>query len=133
MESKTMANWVRGVGEYVGAAIEGTLHSNEAVNAFRAAHKNTAAVLSPVEMLSRYAYGAKGEGVVDAFAKTVLNDVSKVARDGAKEETYNWAVSNLNKRKIAGGMSGIGLGAGILGGLTHDTAGNTDIAGLPGI
>ena len=132
MESKTMANWVRGVGEYVGAAIEGSLHSNEAVNAFRAAHKNTTAVLSPIEILSRYAH-TEGEGVVDAFAKTMLNDASKVVRDGAKEATYDWAVSNINKRKVVGGMSGIGLGAGVLGGLTHDTAGNTDIAGLPGI
>lgn len=135
----TLGQQIEGVGAFIGAAVDGTLtgllHSNEATNAIKALGKKSRAVLSPVEMISRYAHD-EGVGLTDAFAQTFMEDTTKALRNGAKEAaeaSYDWSLNNLKKGKMAGGLVGIGLATGIAGGLTHDTAGNPDIAGLPGI
>ena len=132
------AKWVKHTGKYIGGLLEG----NKAITkAYPQKYGMTANALSPFEAISRYAYGGKGYGFTDALADTflmekdvaaanVVDNAGKIIREAG---TRDWGPSNWAKGKIAGSVVGIGVTAGIAGGLTHDTAGNIDIAGIPGI
>ena len=130
MEAKGISQWFRHTANYIG---RGLLEGNKKIlSAYPEKFSATSGILSPFEAASHYAH-TPGATVADSLANTFLKDTSQTIKKGAKEATYDWSMNNLNKKKLALGMSGIGITAGIAGGLTHDTAGNIDIAGLPGI
>ncbi|MBO7449497.1 MAG: hypothetical protein J6U54_03940 [Clostridiales bacterium] len=99
---------------------------NQGINGFSALHQTAISLTSPFEAISRYYHGGQGYGVVDSLADTFLIDKGT---QGAR----NWALKNIQTKKIAGAYAGASLTASVVGGLTHDSAGNPDIAGLPGI
>ena len=130
-------------GKYVGDLVSGdfnpVLEANKQINKISGFHKAGWALSSPIEMISRW--GHQEGGLTDAFANTfmvnaataekdILNEAGEVIR---KKGSRDWAMSNIRKGKLAGGISGIGIMAATASGLTHDSAGNADIAGLPGI
>ena len=112
-----------------GTNLDRLLVSNNGINGFAAMGfkgQAFASMTSPLEAISRYHYGGQGYGVTDALAETFLKDAGK---QGAR----NWALTNLSLKKAGGAVVGTGVGMGVIGGLTHDSAGNPDIAGIPGI
>lgn len=80
------------------------LHSNDPIN------KVGLAMASPLAAISDVAHG-KGVGA-------------------ALKGTYG-GLENPNLSNLAGSAFTIGAGMGVVGGLTHDSAGNPDIAGIP--
>ena len=82
------------------------LHSNDKINSV------AAAVMSPIQMIGGIAHGASKDTV-----KAVYGGIGK-------KESLNYA-------NIAGSAFTAGVGMGVVGGLTHDSAGNPDIAGIP--
>ena len=99
---------------------------NQGINGFSALHQAAISLTSPFEAVSRYYHGGQGYGIADTLADTFLIDKGT---QGAR----NWALQNIQTKKIAGSIAGSGITMGVIGGLTHDSAGNPDIAGLPGI
>lgn len=96
-------------------------NANRALGAIGKKRQAAISLTSPLEMASRYYHDyGNGGSLLEAAEQTFLKDVNA-----------GWAVNNINKRKVVGGISGIGIGMGIAGGLTHDSAGNIDIAGIP--
>ena len=92
------------------------LHGNDAVNPIGKA------MLTPVAVASdMWRTKSVIDPLTNAYMKTAVKDEAGkvVLQDG------------VNLGNIAGSYLTIGLSAGIAGGLTHDTAGNTDIAGIP--
>ncbi len=66
--------------------------------------------------------------LVNAYMKNVKRDATgQVIKNGGKVVLED----GINVGNIAGSYLTVGLGAGVLGGLTHDSAGNPDIAGIP--
>lgn len=90
------------------------LHSNETIN------RVSSAMLSPFAVAGKM---KNNRGFInsleDVYTRKAFNKEGKVVLDG------------LNYANIAGSAFTAGIGAGILGGLTHDSAGNPDIAGIP--
>lgn len=153
-------NILRKFGEYGADIVEGNLtkvgnaaryarilESNNGINEIKGltsvstTRRVGEALASPFEAVSRWAHGEKGYGFTDALADTFLME-KDVAAENVKDKagkiireagTREWGPSNWAKEKVAGSIVGIGMTAGIAGGLTHDTAGNIDIAGIPGI
>lgn len=80
------------------------LHSNDAIN------KIGLAVASPVAAIGDIVHG---------------KDIGK-----SLGQVYG-TLGTPNVANIAGSAFTAGVGAGVLNGLTHDSAGNTDIAGIP--
>lgn len=80
------------------------LHSNDAVN------KIGLAMASPVAAVSDIVHG-----------KGIAKSLEQVYGD----------LSNPNVGNIAGSAFTVGVGMGVGRGLTHDSAGNPDIAGIP--
>lgn len=153
-------NILRKFGEYGADIVEGNLtkvgnaaryarilESNNGINEIKGltsvstTRRVGEALASPFEAVSRWAHGEKGYGFTDALADTFLMEKDVAAKDILNEAgevvrkagTRDWGMQNIAKEKLAGSVVGIGMTAGVLGGLTHDTAGNIDIAGIPGI
>ena len=141
--SQRAGQLVSRAGKYLGELISGNfepvLDANKQINKISGFHKAGMGLASPIEFLSRW--GHESGGITDAFARTfmknpgiaekdILDAAGKVVRE---KGTRDWGMSNIRKGKLAMGVAGLGIMGGVAGGLTHDTAGNADIAGLPGI
>ena len=130
-------------GNYLGKLISGdfepVLKANQQINKISGFHKAGVGLASPIEFLSRW--GHESGGITDAFAKTFLKNSAPAAKDLVndageiimKEGARDWGMSNIRKGKLAMGVAGLGIMGGVATGLTHDSSGNADIAGLPGI
>jgi hypothetical protein len=92
------------------------LHTNEAINPI------ARAMLSPIAIAGDM---VKRKQFVEPLTNTYL-------KTAAKDEAGNLVLKDgVNLANIAGSAFTVGVGAGVLGGLTHDSAGNPDIAGIP--
>lgn len=92
------------------------LHSNEAINPI------AKAMLSPIAVAGDMVHKKQ-------FIEPLTNTYMKTA---AKDETGKVILQDgVNLANIAGSAFTIGAGMGVVGGLTHDSAGNPDIAGIP--
>ena len=80
------------------------------------------AIMSPVEAIGGI---AQGNGIKESL--------KQVYTSGALDEKTGEIVTSANWGNIVGSGVTASVGMGVLGGLTHDTSGNADIAGLPGI
>lgn len=113
-----------------GQNLDRLLVGNQGINGFSAMGwkgQMFASLTSPLEAVSRVAYNKNVDyGITDALAETFLKDAGTLGK-------RNWALGNISLKKAGGAVVGTGMGMGIIGGLTHDSAGNPDIAGLPGI
>lgn len=92
------------------------LHSNEAINPI------AKAMLSPIAVAGDMVHHKKLiEPLTDAYMKTAV-----------KDEAGNIVLQDsVNVANIAGSAFTVGVGMGAAHGLTHDSAGNPDIAGIP--
>ena len=78
-----------------------------------------------------------GNKAINPIAKAIMSPIATVGGFSRGEFTdtlkrvYTNHGGGLNYSNIAGSAFTAGVGAGVLGGLTHDSAGNPDIAGIP--
>jgi hypothetical protein len=148
--------------KYMDNFLNGACDANSAINAIKGLGDVGKGLFSPIEAGARYFRGGEGVTLSESLGKTFLKDTSTVFRNAEGElvkdaagklvhneaearkllglaadaeisQGMNWSLENAQKSKALLGMSGIGVGMGVIGGLTHDSAGNTDIAGIPGI
>ena len=144
------AKGVRWVGDFVARTLDGDFVyqrmsnlKDPTINKLNGLQKFTIAATSPLELISRYSNSE--DGFIKSLQKTYLKGPKNVAKNEAgqflnkagevvaeeKDAFKYYGMNNLDYGKIAGTASGLGIGGGIAYGLTHDSHGNTDIAGLP--
>lgn len=99
-----------------------------------------------IQHLDDIFHGLEGNKAINPIARAIMspaatiggfsrgeftNTLKKVYRQDVLDEAGKKIGRDFNYANIAGSAFTAGIGAGVLGGLTHDSAGNPDIAGIP--
>ena len=92
------------------------LHSNKAINPI------AKAALSPVAMAGDM---IRNKEIINPLTNTYMKTM------GTDEAGKAVLQDGVNLANIAGSAFTVGAGMGVVGGLTHDSSGNPDIAGIP--
>ena len=111
------------------------LKGNEPINQIG---KIGQALMSPMATVGGI---VNGRGIKKTLQDVYLDDVFdetgkqvfKQVKNPTTKNIENVAEKSLNIGNIAGSVAGASIGLSVVGGLTHDTSGNVDIAGIPGI
>ena len=105
------------------------LDGNAPINQIKGMGNMAEAFTSPLDFAGRV---YRGEGITNSFKSAYMKDALDEAGNIVKDEAGN-VVKSMDWGNVAGTAIAGSLGLGVVGGLTHDTAGNVDIAGIPGI
>ena len=95
------------------------------------------AIANDTERIAKGVYHLSANDGINSVMQAMaspLDAVGKIYRGhgiGRSLASTYGSLSNPNVGNIAGSAFTVGVGAGVVGGLTHDTAGNIDIAGIP--
>lgn len=121
----------------------GALHKAHQILDFTydvAVHGMPKAITNDAERIANGAYHLGANDAINPIGKigqaltSPLHAVGNIARTGEVKNTLRDVYYNkdgVNLANIAGSAFTVGVGAGVVGGLTHDTSGNVDIAGIP--
>ena len=105
------------------------LHSNEAINEIGSA------VMSPLATIGGIARSGKvTDTLKDVYTKEAVDETGKTMMKKVKDETgkvTEEAARDLDYANIVGSLFAVNMGMRTVSGLTHDSAGNIEVAGIP--